>query len=434
MLTIPSIKHFLNSAGLVIGFRASGVVLGLFAQLLLARTLETSQMGLFFMVTSLATILGICATLGYPLIVPKFIVHARRLPDPAKTLNILNGARLDIFRASALMIAVGTAIIYGLEGGGTERSTALLIGLSCALPLALLRFNGAIANAKKQFILGFFPDLALRPALFALFLASLWLIGQPLHLEAALIAFAAIAFLVAGGQHLLTYQSAKPNFSQTIQRDSMSKSPWDHRMDALSMLIGMLFLAAAADLAIVFTSWFVSPDKLAIFGICLKVSMICGFAVNAVQQVAVRDLGEALSGQGKKSINRIINTTNATAVFLALGSLVGVLAIGDKILALFGPQYVQGYWCLAALMSVNVGRALAGPSLQLISLVHQERLSPGIFLFTLVAMLVLLWLLAPMYGLLGATLAFWIAMTLWPFWLSFVVWRKSGVSPVSVGL
>lgn len=434
MPSMNNFQRFASSAGLVVGYRATGVVLGLFAQLILARSLPASDMGTFFMVTSMAAILGLSSTLGYPMVVPKHVLKSEQVSNSFPALNILRRARFEIVGIALGFIAIAWLFLVLEDELEWGMNLNIFMGTLCILPFAMLRFNGSIANAKKRFTLGFFPDLTVRPALLAIFLGILWMADQPISLTATLVAFATFAFITAGIQQIMLHKMEKNTNPVQPPENKRVEPQSKHRLDALSMLIGMLFMAAAADLAILFTSWFVSASELAIFGVCLKISMICGFAVNAVQQVAVRDLGDALSGQGHRTVNQVINMTNGASTIFALVSLVGVLVLGNQILSIFGPQYVDGYWCLAALMSVNLLRALAGPSLQLISLVNEERVSPSVFLFTLFCLLVLLSFLAPSYGLLGASLAFWVAMTIWPFWLSFVVWRKSGVSPISTSL
>jgi len=94
---VPDVQHLarLLSGPLVMTVaRFVGAGAGFLAQVVLARLLPEA-LGIFFVATSLAALLGLLATQGYPLIVQRFITRYRQKASagPPGRIRIASGAR-----------------------------------------------------------------------------------------------------------------------------------------------------------------------------------------------------------------------------------------------------------------------------------------------------------------------------------------------------
>ena len=71
------LRQFVSTSSLLSLARVAGAAAGFVTQILLARTLQASALGLFYSVTSLAAVMGVVAALGYPKIAPRFVSRYR---------------------------------------------------------------------------------------------------------------------------------------------------------------------------------------------------------------------------------------------------------------------------------------------------------------------------------------------------------------------
>jgi O-antigen/teichoic acid export membrane protein len=74
---IESIRPLLMASALVVGARVIGGGLGLVSQVVIARYLGAESLGLFFLSMSVATVLSIFVSIGYPFIVTRFMVRGK---------------------------------------------------------------------------------------------------------------------------------------------------------------------------------------------------------------------------------------------------------------------------------------------------------------------------------------------------------------------
>ena len=158
--------------------------------------------------------------------------------------------------------------------------------------------------------------------------------------------------------------------------------------------------------------------------------MIAAFAVQTVQQIAVRDTAEAVRSGDRAMLALVLGRANGLGVGLALAGLAGTVLFGRFVLSIFGDAFVDGYACLVILMAAQLLRALAGPALQMLALVGQERISIPVFGASLAMLAVANAALTPAFGIEGAAVAFLVVMGGWPFVLSWIVRARTGIDPI----
>ncbi|MEZ5873873.1 MAG: hypothetical protein R3D30_03300 [Hyphomicrobiales bacterium] len=85
--------------------RVAGALAGFATQVVLARTLHASALGVFYSVTSLAAVVGLVAAHGYPTIAPRFMSRYREQGKEGWIAAFVTRARKD----AALLAAIATA-------------------------------------------------------------------------------------------------------------------------------------------------------------------------------------------------------------------------------------------------------------------------------------------------------------------------------------
>jgi O-antigen/teichoic acid export membrane protein len=416
------------SSGLVIGSRAGGVLAGLVLQLALARMLGAADLGLYFMTTGLALVLATVCAQGYPLMIPKFA--AQDTPNNATgSLVLFMRHALSSVTFGFIVLCIPIIIWIGLAPSlETAERTSYLIVLMSVPALALLRVNGALANAFRRFSLGYVPDLLARPALLLGFVAFCWAAGVSFDLATLLLAQLAIAVTVAIWQHSKVRNNIFPHKNNADTRNKPSKGvirTW--RLQALKLLPAMVFLSVFADASILVMGTMLESEQLAAFGISIKISMIVAFVVHTVHQIAVRDLADALHDDDRATLQLILSRTNLLGLLATMSALVITVVAGDKLLGLYGSEFSDAYWCLNLLIFAQLIRAAAGPCVQVLAIINQENSAVQAFALSFVALVLTSAILVPAYSLLGAAVSVVVSTCIWAAWQTIQVYRNSGI-------
>jgi O-antigen/teichoic acid export membrane protein len=140
--------------------RISGALAGFVTQVVLARTLQANALGVFYSVTSLAAVVGMIASHGYPSIAPRFLSRYRQRGREDLIAAFLARAR----HSATIYVAIATlgVLILAVLGPSLSGEAHLaLVAAALSIPAhAALRLNGAIAVAIRRFALAYLPTLA----------------------------------------------------------------------------------------------------------------------------------------------------------------------------------------------------------------------------------------------------------------------------------
>jgi O-antigen/teichoic acid export membrane protein len=429
---VESIRPLLMASALVIGARVVGGGLGLVSQVVIARYLGAESLGLFFLSLSVATVLSIFASIGYPYIVTRFMVRDKSNGQAPELMRFISSARRDIRVASILTVVAGSAVVTLLPSISEETRICLILGVLTAPVIAILWFNNAIANGEKRFMMAYLPEIVVRPLLLLTGVAILWAASLPPNI----IVLVAMNLVITVG--LVVYQeialprvlSAAPGFTVAQKATVELRRRW--RQHATPMIIATLFLSMFADFDLVLLGAILPHRELALFGVAIKIALFVAFAIQIGHQLILRDLAEAISYKDDAAIRRIITHANGIAIALSGSALGFVILFGDKVLGLFGHEFTGGYMCLVILMVAQFLRALAGPGTQVLTLTGHEAKSLPVFVGGLILLVVANIPLTLLFGLEGAALAVLIVTIGWTFGLTFVAYKRTGITTASM--
>ena len=433
----PAFAKLLKTSTLIFGARLLGAVLGFGTQVALARLLGADALGTFYLALSLAGVMGILCGLGYPAITSRFVAEYRA-EDKLDVLRafVATTRRDTLLVALALLLLFGAGLLLWL-GGSPELQLCLLIGALTAPAFAFVRLNGALANAYRRFALSYLPDLLARPALFLAAMAVLvaaqvnvtvaQLLAINLVIVVGVTAFQAVRIRRTRVEDHLAEASAPQDRSDRKPRGGQ----W--RRHALPMVVVALFTALFADFAMLNLGLVLPTGDIAVFGVCLKVALLMGFCIQVIHQLVLPDAADAHVRGDKAGLGAILRRANLVTTAACVAGTLTLVFIGDRILMVFGQEFVQGHTALVILSLSQAVRAAAGPSPQILTLAGQERASIPVFGTCLVVMAGLCAGLGMLYGLEGAAVAVLLVTLIWSTWLSAIASRATGVQIAIVG-
>lgn len=414
------LRTFLALLTGLVGTRVAGALAALLTQIVLARMLTPGDMGTYFLVVSLGSTFGVIMTCGYPALGITCLARYHALGRARLFAGFIAAARRDILLAATAIVAMGTGVLL-FAPVPQALSTAILFGLAVAPAVALIHLQGAIANSTRRFSISFVPNFLLRPLALFVSVLALLVISHRLALADVLVAYLALAYLIAALQaYLLRPQGVFP-IRQSL-REQRPKQIWRRR--AAILVIVTIFALAFADIVVLIAGLFMAPEDVAVVGICIRLAVLVGFVTQACHQFVLPDLTRALTTGSQTEIRPVLLRANLIALSVTGAALLGALIVGDYALRIFGSVYASGQSVLVLLLVSQILRAASGMNVHLLSLGGQQARTAWACVLSLAVLIVAAAILAPKFGPFGMGLAVVLSDTVWAFGSGLIAHRK----------
>lgn len=413
------------SFSLLLVARVAGAVIGFATQVLLARSLPAQDLGTFYFVTSLAVIAAILAGLGFPGVLVRFQARYRERTRGNLTAGLFSASwRLTLAASVCAAFAVAAYAAFGPALAAPMRA-ALAVGALSIPAIALSRVVGTFALGYRLFAINFLPDLLLRPAVFLVVLAVALLAGFRFPLLTVIWLLTGLIYIQLLAQTYLLKAQAPALIEPGPSPPRRIVAHWIGA--ALPLAAVALFTDLFADLAITVTALFLAAHDLAVFAICLKITLLVGFAIQVSYQMSSRDFADAYQSRNQLALGESTSAANAAALATSLAAIVIVFFVGETVLKLFGPDFAGANGLLLALLFSQVVRALGGPAAHLLTLGgHQNLLAASCGICT-VALFLFSAGLTPAWGLNGALVAILLTNCIWSGMLAYLVKSRMGM-------
>ncbi len=422
-LRLPTLRAVLGPSVILLAARAGGTLLGFLLQAYLARALGADGLGAYYMMVSLTGVCAVVGAVGYPVIASRFVARYRARPTPGMLRLFL---RIGLIDTAIVAVVLGAAISLGavMLAEDPHLRWALLIAALSIPPLAVARFASAVANATRRFYIAFLPELVVRPAVLFLLVGGTVLLGGSIGVVEVLAYYA----LVSWGLMLLQIaclDRPQPG-GAAPQRKLPRLAPIWRRLAAV-LMVTPLITAMLGDVDLLLLSPLLDRDQIGVFGAALKMAMLFGFFVQIIHQTMLPDLAEAVHRKRLAPALASAVLANRVAFVFVLLSAVFAAAFGDRLLGVFGEEFMVARWPLVLLVLGLAPRAAAGPTSQLLVVLGRENLTVASGLLSVACLAAANAALVPVLGLLGAALSFTGMMALSTCSLSWLLWRHEGI-------
>ncbi len=403
--------------------RIAGALAGFATQVVLARTLQASALGVFYSVTSLAAVVGLIAAHGYPAIAPRFLSRYREQGKVGLIGAFIARAEREAF-AYAAIATLGVLAFALLWPALSTEARFALVAAALSIPAnAALRLYGSLAVAIRRMALAYLPDTCIRPFLLLAGVAVLLALGVTLTASSVtwLLSFVFTGLAVAQYALLRKDLPKKPASSPPSRLVAL----W--RREAKPLIVVVLFTYLFADIAILIVTPLLASADTAVIGLCLKLALLVGFAVQVAHQVVVPDLADAHARKDPGTIREVVFRALAFPLAITVAAMVVVALWGETLLAIFGPEFTGAKLPLLILMACQLARALFGPSVPLLTVIGAQRQNAALAVAALGVLVASNLVLAPLYGVLGAAIAVAVATLFWLIASAIVLGRLSGL-------
>lgn len=417
-----SLWRMILTAISLVSARFGGAGIALASQILLARLLPQSDVGVIFLGMSATAIMSVLVTAGYPALamvwLPRYYALGRR-----NLVDAFHGAFWKDALKATVAVALVTAAMIALAPIEAGYKIALLFGLLSSPSTALIRMNSSVANSLRRYQLSYVPDFIVRPGFLLAFLVAAWLARWPLNVVMVLTAFVVGNTIVAVVQALYIGHegSVPPPFRQPT-RDIAPQL----RGKAMSLVIVAIVGNSFSDLVNLTGGMFLPAKDVAVLGVCVRLAALIGFVTQATQNFVLPDLAKALTSGVQNEVNSLLLRINTVALGAVAACVLGTVVLGGYAMRLFGPDYVMGHWPLV-LFTISQGlRAASGMNQHLLSFGGFQARTAGACLAAMITLGIAARILSPMYGVMGMGYAVVLADLVWAAILAHQAQRYAG--------
>jgi O-antigen/teichoic acid export membrane protein len=142
-------------------------------------------------------------------------------------------------------------------------------------------------------------------------------------------------------------------------------------------------------------------------------------------------IAEFFATNERRKLSKLVIVSARTVTAFTLVAAGGLLILGPIILGLFGPEFKQGYAVLSLLLLGHFFKASFASAGFLLSMTGHQDQTAIISGVGAVINVILLFLLVPVFGLVGAGLAAAITNAIWSISLTVYAWKLLGINPTA---
>lgn len=395
------------------GFGGFGVVftnvMGFVNNAIITRVLGAELYGLFVLATNIITFIGYISQLGFSSTLVRYVSFFTGKQESGKAKGtILYGLRLLIY--FSIFLAVVTFIISPLISNyifHRAELTSLLRMLLIALPFmgAIVIFLAAFVGLKhiKYYVLS---NNIINPVAFFILISIIFLLGY--NLTALIWAWVFIAVIVA----LFSFYFLNKEYfakQRKVKPIVVKKELWSF---ARPMYLNGFVNNAIKVAPVLIIGYFLPDNEVGIFNIGFKIALLVSFSLLAFRQIFAPSVS-ALFARGKIQLIEELNKTITKWIFtISLIIFFNIILFSESILSVFGDEFIVGANVLLILALgelISSGMGLAGNILEMSGRPKVELLNTTA---TLVLILVLNYLLIPVYGITGAAVSYSVTIAL----------------------
>ncbi|MBN9245215.1 MAG: lipopolysaccharide biosynthesis protein [Mesorhizobium sp.] len=403
--------------------RVVSAVIAFASQVLMARWIGSFQYGILVLVWTTMIIVGGLSCLGFHASVIRFIPEYRQLGRLAELRGVLVSSRLFVLVVSSVIALAGALGVWAFSGRiESYYAVPFVLGMTCLPMVALSDLLQGIARGHSWPLSAMLPTYIVRPVLILAFMALMLAAGLAPDARTGILAAIAATYATSIVQLLGITQRIDAGLPAGPM--TMRFGHWLAVSLPIFLVESFFFLLTNADVLMV--GYYLRPDDVAVYFATVKTLALVHFVYFAVKAGAATRYAQFTHGEPEK-LAAFARETVSWTFWPSLVMAAAVLALGEPMLVLFGPEFSAGYPLLFLLVVGVVARAAVGPCESLLTMSGNQNVCAAVYALTLALNIGLNVMLIPHFHLWGAAISTALAMVFEAAALSFTVWRRLGI-------
>ena len=409
-----------SASALVIKFAASAAGFTMFA--LCSRYMGPSSFGSLAVIFNAICFISVVALCGQEtLIVRSWDEYGIKRPSLARGV-FLFGAKLTI--AASFLAAVGTGLLW-LAWKPAVSVSLVLAACAFLFVHSWLQFAGQFSRVAAGMVIGEVPRELLWRVLVILGIGAFHV--SNLDFEARdFFAMAAVAILVAIVLQYFLTRSAVPQVIKQAKPE-YDLGSWLPR--SFKMWTSALMDTTSQYLEIVLIGLVLGPTAAGVYFVATRITNVFAMITGSISIYATSRISALFYSDSRAQLQHMLRSLAIISVVVNGAAMLAIIVLGKLLLWMFGPAYVDAFPVLMILaVGASVG-ALVGPATHILLLTGHEGAYPRIMGAILAVRALLIVVLAPMFGVVGAAVAWSISTVIMAVALIVACRRLVGLDP-----
>ena len=182
---------------------------------------------------------------------------------------------------------------------------------------------------------------------------------------------------------------------------------------SIPLLLGQSMMLIMGKVDLFMLANMTSSDKVGIYNIVLKLSMLAYMGLMAVNSIAAPKFSEIHSSGDIDALKKIVQQSTKTIFWVTFPVILLFLIFPDTILGVFGDEFKLAAMALIILSISKMFSAISGSVGTFLQMVGKQNVFQNILIFTAIINIVLNYTLIPKYGIDGAAFASAISGVIW---------------------
>jgi O-antigen/teichoic acid export membrane protein len=389
-------------AGTVFLIRVAAALMAYATNVLFARWMGTFEFGVFVYVWTWVLLIGQALDLGLSTAAQRFVPEYRERGLTALLRGYISHSR---------WIAVGVAIAVAVLCAGVVRLlqpwlpdyTIIPLYIACiAFPAyALANVQDGIARSYDWVGLGIVPTYIVRQLMLTVLMAGAYVGGLPVDAVTAMVLSVAAIWLPALGQMVVLNR----RLAKCIEPGPKAHDVRLWVATALPILMAESFYLLLTHTDLLVLQQFRSPEDVAVYYAAVKTLALVSFIYFSIAATTAHRVSAYYAAGDREGLAKFLHQASRWTFWPSLAATMLLLAFGRPMLALFGPQFTDGYHLMFILAAGLLARAAIGPMERYLNVIGEQRACAVIYGGAFLINLVLSFVLIPPFGPMGAALA-----------------------------
>lgn len=402
------VRHLVRSlidSGVVRGsatalaIKFTGSILGFAMFALAAREMETAAFGRFAVIFNAMSFLSVVALCGQEtLIVRSWDEYCRSGRYALARGALIFGARVVLGAATLTVL-----LVVGLWSVIDPAVMRPMLIAACGFLFAqsLINFNSQFSRVAAGIVIGDGPrEIVWRSIVVIAILASHQAQSPFTAVDFLLTAAAALALGV-----VLQWWRVAPMIPLAVKQTTAKSdlAAWVPR--SFRMWLSSILDTSGQYLEVIVIGLFLEPTGAAFYFVATRITNVFPMIAASTTAYATSQISALFYTDARDDLQAILRSLAIVSATLSAGAFVVILATGQLLLSAFGAGYVSAYPVLLVLAIGASATALGGPAAYLLLLTGNEGTYPKVLAGGLVLRFLLIAVLAPLFGLMGAAVA-----------------------------
>ncbi len=367
-----------------------------------------SDYGIYVYVWTWVLLLGSVLDFGIAVSAQKIIPEYRAGGELSLLRGFLSGSRWATFAASTA-VALLLAGLVTILSPWIDAHTMMPLYVGCLTLPAFVVANtqDGLARSHDWMRLGLMPQFIVRQTLIIGFTAGAVVLGMNLGATAAMVASAAAVWIAMIGQMIVLNRRL---------HDSIESGPKAYNFRAwlkvslpIMMVEGFYLLLSYTDVLVL--QQYRSSEEVGVYFAVVKTLALVSFIHYAMSATTAHRFSEYHASGDKARLEAYIAHAIKWTFWPSVAATAVLLAMGEPLLWLFGPQFTSGYGIMFVAAIGLIVRSAIGPVERLLNMLGHQNMCALAYALAFVMNLVLCVVLVPRYGGYGAAAATSVALT-----------------------